>query len=98
MREKLHQMALDNAVIWLRNFVWECDLKPLAWERLQEIQTPTLIIVGSRDTPDILKLVEQAATKIKNSKKVVIREAGHMVNMEKPEEFNQVVLDFLEKN
>lgn len=98
LREKLRRMALDNADIWLRNFVWERDLKPLAWNRLQEIQTATLIIVGDRDTPDILKLVEQAATKIKNSKKVVIKEAGHMVNMEKPEEFNSAVLDFLEKN
>ncbi len=96
LREKLRRMALDNAEIWLRNFVWERDLKPLAWERLQEIQTATLIIVGDRDTPDILKLVEQAATKIKNSKKVVIKEAGHMVNMEKPEEFNLAVLNFLE--
>jgi pimeloyl-ACP methyl ester carboxylesterase len=98
LRDKIRRMALDNAEIWLRNFVWERDLKPLAWERLQEIQTPTLIIASDRDTPDILTLVERAAARIKNSEKIIVKQAGHMVNLEKPEEFNRAVLDFLEIN
>jgi pimeloyl-ACP methyl ester carboxylesterase len=32
---------------------------------------------------------------VPHARKVVIRDAGHMVNMEKPEEFNREVLEFL---
>jgi pimeloyl-ACP methyl ester carboxylesterase len=34
-------------------------------------------------------------TGIAGVKKVMIPGAGHIVNMEKPEEFNRIVLDFL---
>lgn len=93
----LRQMALDNASIWLKNYVWERDLKPLAWERLEEIKTPTLLIWGDRDTPDILNLVEQAAKRISNAKTVVLKGVGHLPNMESPKEFDAAVLSFLEK-
>jgi pimeloyl-ACP methyl ester carboxylesterase len=33
----------------------------------------------------------------RGSKEVVIKDAGHIVNMEKPEIFNEVVLSFLRK-
>ena len=34
---------------------------------------------------------------VAGAKKVVMSGCGHMVNMEDPETFNQVVLDFLDK-
>jgi len=33
--------------------------------------------------------------KIAGSKKVTIKDAGHMMNMDKPEEFNQLITDFI---
>jgi pimeloyl-ACP methyl ester carboxylesterase len=34
---------------------------------------------------------------VPGSRKVVIKGAGHMVNLEKPEEFNEVVGEFLSR-
>ncbi len=68
---------------------------PLAIEQLDKISKPTLIITSNNDvepSKEIAVLMEQ---KIHNSKKVVIMDAGHDIGMNKPSEFNKVVLDFL---
>jgi len=47
--------------------------------------------------PDIHEIADLLLTADPNAEKVVIEGAAHMVNMEKPEEFNRVVLEFLEE-
>jgi len=71
--------------------------EPPAISRLSQIQAPTLVIVGDLDTPDILRIVNILARKVPGAKKVVIPGAAHVVNMERPDEFNRAVLDFLRK-
>ena len=61
--------------------------------RLHEIKHPTLIIVGERD-----RLVGDAQLEnrlIAGSKLVVIKGSGHSTCIEKAEDFNRAVLDFL---
>lgn len=95
LRAKLRQLSLDNAHNWLANFVWSRDLKPSTRERLAEIKARTLLIVGDRDVPNMLKLVDEAVAKISGATKVVINDVGHMPNMETPAEFDKIVLVFL---
>jgi pimeloyl-ACP methyl ester carboxylesterase len=97
IREKIRQLAIENAHTWLANPIFERHLKPPAIERLSAIHVPTLIVVGDRDVEDIQKIVDILTGGITGSEKQVIPGAGHIVNMEKPEEFNQIVLGFLEK-
>lgn len=96
LRARLKQLALDNAHNWLANFVWSRDLKPTTRERLSEIKARTLLVVGDRDVPNLLKLVDEAGAKISGARKVVINGVGHLPNMERPAEFNKIVLDFLQ--
>ena len=70
-------------------------LEPPAISRLSEIHVPTLIIFGDQDVRDILKIADILEKEIPGAKKVVIPGTAHHLNMEKPEEFNRVVLDFL---
>ncbi len=67
-------------------------LEPPAVGRLSEIAVPTLIILGEWDAPTPL---EQLAAEIPGAKKVVMAGTAHHPFMEKPAEFNQIVLDFL---
>ena len=97
IRDRMRQLAMENAHTWLANPIFERHLKPPAIERLSDIHVPTLIVVGDRDVEDIQKIVEVLTGGIAGSEKQVISGAGHIVNMEKPQEFNQVVLSFLEK-
>ena len=60
------------------------------------MEAPPLLILGSRDVNDIHRIVDLIAEQCPGARKIVFEGAGHMVNMERPEEFNRVVLEFLQ--
>lgn len=70
-------------------------LDPPAANRLSEVTIPTLIIIGDKDEDETLTTADYLATHIKGARKIVITNTTHHPNMEKPEEFNRAILDFL---
>lgn len=62
--------------------------------RLKEINQKTLLVFGAQDRQFIAG-AHHLGEEIENSKLITISGAGHMVNLEKPEEFNRAVLEFL---
>lgn len=96
-RERIREMCIYN---WTRSNDLTAPpaqtIEPPALRRLAEIETPTLIIVGKQDVPVILEIGDILSERIEGARKVVFPDAGHHLNMEKPEEFNRVVLDFLQ--
>jgi pimeloyl-ACP methyl ester carboxylesterase len=71
------------------------DMDPPAVERLHEITASTLVVVGDADVPTVFDAVELLMEKIPHVRKAVIHDAAHLPNLEHPDEFNQVVLEFL---
>jgi len=94
VRAKVLGMLEGSEERW-RYWQMSQQLDPAALGRLGEIGVPTLAIVGSIDMPDILGIVDLIAEQVPGARRVVIPDVAHMVNMEKPEEFNDIVLDFL---
>lgn len=72
------------------------DLDPLAAGRLGEIDVPTLVIVGEKDSPDIIASSRLLAEGIRGGRLEVVSGVAHVPNMERPEEFNRLVLEFLD--
>jgi pimeloyl-ACP methyl ester carboxylesterase len=70
-------------------------LEPGAVTRLNEITAPTLVIVGDADLEPIRETADLLASSITGARKVVMHDAAHLPNLEHPEEFNRIVLDFL---
>ena len=70
-------------------------MNPSANTRLGEIQAPALIIVGELDTPDFHGIAATLAREIRGTRSVVVPGTGHLPNLEAPDFFNTVVLDFL---
>jgi len=68
---------------------------PPAIERLSEITCPVQIIFGQHDIPDLQGVADRLIREINHARSVMIPDVGHIVNMEAPEQFNRVVLDFL---
>jgi pimeloyl-ACP methyl ester carboxylesterase len=55
---------------------------------------PALVLVGEQDTA-YFRAGEVMAAKLMNATHVVIPAAGHVVNIEQAEAFNQAVIEFL---
>jgi pimeloyl-ACP methyl ester carboxylesterase len=73
------------------------QITPPAVERLAEIQIPTLIIIGDEDALMLHQIAEKLEQDIPQTTRVGIAETHHMPNMEKPEAFNRIVLDFFSR-
>lgn len=72
-------------------------LEPPAIKRLSEIHQPSLILVGEYDSTGELAAADELECQIPLSRKVGIPGAAHMIPMERPELFNEVVLGFLKE-
>src|SRR5271165_7152023 len=63
--------------------------------KLSSVHTPTLVVWGANDALLPLSMGERFHSGISGSKLVAIKECGHVPQLEKPEEFNRALLDFL---
>jgi pimeloyl-ACP methyl ester carboxylesterase len=98
---KIRERAAEMNRIALGNGTWmKIDTKPLnplnppAISRLDKLQVPTLIIAGQLDNSEILRAADVMANAIPGAQKVIMDDCAHLPNMEKPAEFNRIVLDF----
>jgi len=64
-------------------------------ERLGEIRAPTLVLVGEEDVGDMHRIADRIAATVPGARKVVIHDAAHAANMERPAEFNRFVTEHL---
>lgn len=62
---------------------------------LNKIKVPTLVVVGEFDRLTPPELAKDIANKIVGAKLEIIKNAGHLSNIENSDEFNKVVLNFL---
>jgi 3-oxoadipate enol-lactonase len=94
MRERVREM---NAALFVRDddAGEEVPLDPPAAERLAEISTPTLIVYGDKDVMDVREAAGPLAAAIPGARLAIIPNAAHLPQMEQPELFNEIVLEFL---
>jgi 3-oxoadipate enol-lactonase len=69
--------------------------RPKATKRYKSINCPVLIILGEKDMASIHDISNMLKDGIENSKMETIKGSAHMVNMEYPERFNSLVLEYL---
>jgi pimeloyl-ACP methyl ester carboxylesterase len=96
-RQRVRENLSEYSFAWVLAPAPKQELNPPAYERLAEIHKPTLIILGSEYDPRLFKDAAKLERDIAGARRVTIPETHHMPNMEKPEEFNAIVLDFLDK-
>src|SRR5438477_54707 len=71
------------------------SLEPPAVNRLREIKVPTLVMVGDLDEGGTIQACRKLATDIPGARFELFEGVAHMVNLEQPERFTRLVLDFL---
>jgi pimeloyl-ACP methyl ester carboxylesterase len=93
--QKLNKMVMEYSG-W--HYIHKSSFKNLAtpaYDQLENIKSPALIITGQYDLPDFQIIAQALHKKIPGSVKMEIAGAGHMCNMESPEVFNNLVSEFL---
>ena len=65
-------------------------------DRLSEINAPTLVIAGGEDRLTPPTLSRELHMGIKGSRLIIVEGAGHMLPMERPDEYNEAVQRFLQ--
>lgn len=97
-REKVRRIYLDNKDIFEAGFplyaLWQPVNEPE--NKLPTIRARVLIIRGDNDNAAYAGMTDKIQNGISQAKTVEIPGGTHFLNLEKPSEFNQAVLDFLE--
>ncbi len=91
---EMNLIALQNEASGLGE---ELPPDPPAVDRLTEIVAPALILVGDSDQPMTLAAADLLARELPNAREAVMTGTAHLPNMERPEEFNRILLDYLEE-
>ena len=81
--------AADNALLAMKN--WRGK------ENLKNIKNDTLIIWGDKDTSYNFDQVDTLNKNIKNSRLEIFKDCAHNVHLEKPDQFNNLVKEFISK-
>ena len=99
-KEKIRQIYMDNRDVFESEFalvtLW-LPVEPPAQRRLSEIRARTLVLLGENDHASYKALTDMLVAGINGTRKVIISGGTHLLHLDKPDEFNRVVLEFLRK-
>ena len=68
-----------------------------ALDRLNQILAPTVVVIGDQDDATIQQAANLLADEIPAADRVQIDGAAHLPNLEKPDQFYTIVVDFLDR-
>ena len=97
VRQKVERMVRENAGIWTMAAWPQQPLTPSARERLGRIRTPTLVVIGDRDARSVQMFADSTAGMIPGAERVVMKGTDHLPHMERPDDFNRLLHEFLGK-
>jgi 3-oxoadipate enol-lactonase len=63
--------------------------------RLSEIKVPTHVMVGSHDPLTTPEMCQMLASQIPGARLTIVPDAGHLINIEQPDEFNKAAIAFI---
>ena len=70
-------------------------MDPPAAERLHEVRVPTMVLIGEVDEAGGVEAERHLAASVSGAQVVAFPGVAHMIHLEEPDRFNQLVLEFL---
>lgn len=68
---------------------------PDAADHLNEVTAPVLVVYGDHDRAYVSAAADLMEQRIPNARKVLLSGTAHLPNLERPADFNRIVLEFL---
>jgi 3-oxoadipate enol-lactonase len=62
---------------------------------LSSLAVPTLVVCGSDDKSDFISIAHHLAEQIPGAQLAIVEGAGHLVGLDRPDELNELLLEFL---
>lgn len=94
-KEHVRTMVEENSRLWTIPFSRVEQVSPPALERLEQIQIPTLVLLGEDDLEAIQAQGQLLEGRLINAGLVEIPGGGHLLNMTSPKAFQKAVNTFL---
>ena len=63
---------------------------------LESLAVPTLVVVGDRDQEDFQQIARHIAATVPGARLEVVPGAGHLVGVDRPDELNRLLFEFLQ--
>jgi len=95
VRAKVHDWILTNYVAEKVEGIPQ-PLDPPAVGRLDALRVPLLVLIGTLDEPGTRESMRHLASVVPGTQLETFEGAAHMLNLEQPERFNQVLRRFLD--
>lgn len=92
---RMQRRAFELQLPFADNDEEEENLEPDWPDRLGKVQAPALVLVGDHDQPDIHETARRLAGELPQARTATIAGAAHLPSMERPAEFDRLVLAFL---
>jgi 3-oxoadipate enol-lactonase len=100
VRARVAEMQRSSLETLVRAYEGSPEPGPVTWAdppaatRLGDVSVPTLVVVGMLDQPDFRGISARLAAEIPGAEDAEL-EAAHLPALERPDEFNEIVLEFL---
>jgi pimeloyl-ACP methyl ester carboxylesterase len=95
---KFKQMVMDYSGWHWQNEDPQKNYKQINFEDLSNLHIPVLLINGELSPDHYHQTMQKMHNYLPNSKHVILKNSGHMLNLENPEQFNDELLEFLKEN
>jgi pimeloyl-ACP methyl ester carboxylesterase len=93
--EAIYAMSRKDVEAYLAT--WRATWSPDRRDLLASIRNKTLVVGSDKDMITPLPLSQELADGIPGARLAVIENAGHIPSLDQPDQFNQIVLDFLQE-
>ncbi|NYE93918.1 pimeloyl-ACP methyl ester carboxylesterase [Psychromicrobium silvestre] len=90
---RMQRRAFELTADW--DDLEEVELKPAALDRLTEVRSRTLVLLGELDLEAIHRAAERVSTEIPNARLVRWSDTAHLPSMERPADFLALLEDWL---
>jgi pimeloyl-ACP methyl ester carboxylesterase len=95
--ERVRELVLAQPVDGIHRGIQSLKSRPDSTPLPARIACPTLVIVGDEDAITNVDSVRRMHGRIPGAELAVIEKAGHLSNLERPEQFSRVLAAFLSR-
>jgi 3-oxoadipate enol-lactonase len=95
--QQVRALAVAQPEVGIRDAIQRLKSRDDSTDLLAGIACPTIVVVGSEDQITAVDVARRMQTRVPGADLAIVEGAGHLSNLEQPEQFNRVLATFLSR-